>query len=101
MRIRGLEILVFSENFADALNRKFMKTNLFHSFYYFFFTRAIFEKVYVLRRLIFSSFMTEVPIYRNQSIDWQSKSMDWVLYDINWFLYDIDLRHEKIKFEAL
>ena len=34
--------------------------------------------------------MTEVPIYRNQSIDLQSKPMDWLLYDR-------DLRHESVK----
>ena len=27
--------------------------------------------------------MTEVPTYRNQSIDLQSKSIDWFLYDGN------------------
>ena len=35
------------------------------------------------------SFMTEVPIYRNQSIDLQNKLMDW-------FLYDKILRHERV-----
>ena len=34
--------------------------------------------------------MTEVPINKKQSIDFQSKSMDW-------FLYDRELRHEKVK----
>ena len=38
----------------------------------------------------FNSFMTEVPVYRNQSIDLQRKSMDW-------FLYDRDLHHERVK----
>ena len=35
--------------------------------------------------------MTEVPTYRNQSINFQSKSMDW------WFLYDREFRHERAK----
>ena len=39
---------------------------------------------------LFSSFMTEAVIYRNQSIDWQSKSTDW-------FLYDNGLRHERVR----
>ena len=39
----------------------------------------------------FSSFMTEVPTYRNQSIHLLFISMDWLLYD--W-----DLRHERVNF---
>ena len=46
-------------------------------------------KLYKIYRTI-NSFMTEVPINRNQSIDLLCKSMDW-------FLYDIDLRHERFK----
>ena len=38
----------------------------------------------------FNSFMTAVPIIKNQSIGLQSKSK-------NWFLYDRDLRHERVK----
>ena len=34
--------------------------------------------------------MTEVPSYRDQSIDLQIKSMDC-------FLYDKELRHERVK----
>ena len=37
-----------------------------------------------------NSFMTEVLIYGNQSIDLLCKSLDW-------FLYDRDLRHEIFK----
>ena len=37
-----------------------------------------------------NSFRTEVPTYRNRSIDLLYKSMDW-------FLFDRDLRHERIK----
>ena len=36
-----------------------------------------------------NSFMTEVPSYRNQSIDLLCESMDW-------FLYDRDLRVERV-----
>ena len=39
---------------------------------------------------VFNSFMTEVFIYGNQSIDLQSKSMEW-------FWFDRDLRHESVK----
>ena len=35
-----------------------------------------------------NSFVKEVPINRNQSIDWQNKSVDW-------FPYDRDPRHEE------
>ena len=35
------------------------------------------------------SFMTEVPIIRNHSIDFQNKSVDW-------FLYYKNLRHERV-----
>ena len=35
------------------------------------------------------SFLKEVPIIRNQSIDLLCKSMDW-------FLYDRSLRHERV-----
>ena len=38
---------------------------------------------------VINSFMTEISIYRDQSIDLQSKSVDW-------FLYDRDLRHERV-----
>ena len=38
---------------------------------------------------IINSFMTEVLLYRNQSICLQSKSMDW-------FLHDKVLRHERV-----
>ena len=34
--------------------------------------------------------MMEVPIYRNQSIDFESKLVDW-------FPYDRDLGHERVK----
>ena len=36
--------------------------------------------------------MTEVPTYRNQSIDLHDKSIDW-------FLYLWDLRHERVEGE--
>ena len=36
-----------------------------------------------------NSFMAEVPIYRNQTTDFQRKLVDW-------FSYDRDLRHEKV-----
>ena len=41
-------------------------------------------------RLLFNSFMTDDPTYRNHSIDLQSKWMDW-------FLYDRELHHERLK----
>ena len=39
--------------------------------------------------VVINSFMTEISIYGDQSIDLQSKSVDW-------FLYDRDLRHERV-----
>ena len=41
--------------------------------------------------MLHNSFITEVPIYRNQSILLQSKSVDW-------FQYDRDLRHEGVTY---
>ena len=46
------------------------------------------EELAIIEAVI-NSFMTEISIYRDQSIDLQSKSVDW-------FLYDRDLRHERV-----
>ena len=43
------------------------------------------------RNTAFNSFITEVLIYKNQTIDLQSKTMDW-------FLYDWKLRNERVKY---
>ena len=41
-------------------------------------------------QLVFNSFVTEVLLFRNESIDLQRKSMEW-------FVYDRDLRQERVK----
>ena len=43
--------------------------------------------------LFINSFMTEVPIIKNQSIDLLLKSMDW-------FLYDRELHHQTANIKA-
>ena len=49
-------------------------------------------RILPVMQAVINSFMTEVPRYRNQSIDLLSKSVDW-------FLYDRDLRHERVKWK--